>query len=395
MKLLFYFLFSLYFINSKLLIKSLPENLGSSDKFETDILRSLNQMTKGNILFSPFSLYSILALTANGAVGDTQKEILSVMKFDNLLRSLNSKMRILNEKLFQSNQTFSRYNSTLRLGNAIFFKEKPSNWIQNLAQKYYRSKVEELRNSTQVNEFISKMTNERIKKMIDEKTVEDSKMILISSIFFQSAWKYTFPNKQIYNDTFYFTNNTNKNVTYLSQIYKRGTVRFFENDEVQIIEIPYNYTSIRASVILPKNMTLNEMINNTKKTSFTSLRQKLNTVYDVKLSLPKFQIDFDVDMKEALQKMGMTKSFDASSADFSKLTGNKTELYIMKVLQKTTLNVDEKGTEATSATAVSMGIRSSSSLSMTKTMIVNKPFIFLINHKDIEQSLFIAKVEEV
>lgn len=393
MKILIFFNFLIGITFTKL-SKSLPENLSKSEKFETELLIHLNQNQNGNLLFSPFSLFSVLSLTANGAVGDTLNEILNTIKFDNLLRNLNSNMKRINQNVFQNNQTNLRYNYSFNLANGLFFKDQPNPLLVNIAKKFYNSTIEEMRNSSQINEYVSKMTNGRIKNIVDNQIVDDSKMIIISSIYFQSSWKYPFSSKNNFVDQFHTSESNRTNVTFISQSFKRGSVRYYENDEIQMIEIPYNFTKIRASIILPKNISLNQLINNTSKNSFNSFKQKLNTVYEVKLSLPKFKFSFNLDMKESLLKMGMLKSFDSSLADFSKLTQNKTQLFIEKILQKTFINVDENGTEAASATAATMGIRSST-INLTKMMMVNKPFIFMINHRDIEQSLFIAKIEEI
>ena len=117
--------------------------------------------------------------------------------------------------------------------------------------------------------------------------------------------------------------------------------------------------------------------------------------YTVGLSLPKFELEFSSQLKEALQKLGMKEAFIPDKAD---LTGirRKGEIYISKVIQKTYLKIDETGAEAAGVTAGV--IKKRTGKHNNKIMVVNRPFLMILKSKDLPQNydaLFMAKIEKL
>ena len=86
------------------------------------------------------------------------------------------------------------------------------------------------------------------------------------------------------------------------------------------------------------------------------------------------------------------KNAFTSEADFSNMTKEES-LLVQEVFHKAYMKVDEEGTEAAAVTKVVM----SRCFVMTQTyeMNVNRPFLFILREKTLNQMLFIAKIEKV
>jgi serpin B len=106
----------------------------------------------------------------------------------------------------------------------------------------------------------------------------------------------------------------------------------------------------------------------------------------IQLSLPKFKFASDFDLSQALKDMGMSMAFDPGLADFSGITDVE-NLYIQGIVHKAVVAVDEEGTEAAAAGAVVMG-----TTSMTESMVVDSPFVFLIRDLGTGSILFMGRV---
>ncbi len=107
------------------------------------------------------------------------------------------------------------------------------------------------------------------------------------------------------------------------------------------------------------------------------------------LSLPKFTFESEFNLSDTLKSMGMVDAFDADNADFSGMTAGN-DLFISDVIHKAFVAVDEEGTEAAAATAAVM--ETTSAIMYDVTLMLDRPFIFIIRDKPSGQILFIGRV---
>jgi serpin B len=104
--------------------------------------------------------------------------------------------------------------------------------------------------------------------------------------------------------------------------------------------------------------------------------------------MPKFNFEWERSFTSVLKALGMHDAFVPDIADFSGMNGNR-DLYVSDILHKSFIAVDEKGTEASAATAVIMG---TTSLPPSATMTINRPFLFFIYNLDTGAILFSGRV---
>jgi len=188
-------------------------NISSKGFQVSTLLNLINESPDQSILISPISIYLALALTANGALNETQKVIL------NYLSKSNSKMNdINNENLKILKETICSDNkNTLSIGNAIFTKVKPTEEITGLASKYYNALISKLESKEQVDNYISEKTKGKIKEIVD--SISNIDMLLINTVYFYSEWKYQFDPKNTFKGSFNLSNKSKKDVMFMYEKY--------------------------------------------------------------------------------------------------------------------------------------------------------------------------------
>ncbi|MBA3943073.1 MAG: hypothetical protein H0X37_00755 [Herpetosiphonaceae bacterium] len=126
----------------------------------------------------------------------------------------------------------------------------------------------------------------------------------------------------------------------------------------------------------------------------TKASQIITALHDqeVILSMPKFNISTSsFSMMDVLEGLGMTDAFKPQIADFDGIADTH-ELYIGDVIHKATITVDEQGTEAAAASAVSMMAGAAPPSVKPVEMHIDHPFVFLIRDLHTGTILFMGRV---
>jgi serine protease inhibitor len=181
--------------------------------------------------------------------------------------------------------------------------------------------------------------------------------------------------------------NGKKNIK-IDMMHQTNYFRFCNIPDLSLkaIELPYAGNSLTMLIILPTSLT---GIENLEK-SLTSQEFKKVTNHlrktRVSLYLPKFKMEFTLPLKSHLQTMGMTLPFDKIKADFSRMTTE--HVYINGIFHKAFVDVNEKGTEASAATAV---VSMSKRRVVTQSFQADHPFLFFIRDQVNDVILFAGR----
>ena len=224
-------------------------------------------------------------------------------------------------------------------------------------------------------------------------------MILLNAVYFKSNWKYKFNIENTKKRKFKNSNNEIVNVDIMFK--KFETIMYYEDEKIKMIELPYQDENLSMIIILPseKYSSVIDYINKEKE-DYSKLYNKLNETKNVRLYLPKFEIEFYASLVASFKNMGMKLAF-TTDGNFDKLLKNKKlnhDLYIEDILHKTYVKVDEEGTEAAAATAI---IVSKRCMKIYIDMIVDHSFIYMIRDKRIkdingnEMMLFIGIINNL
>ena len=350
--------------------------------FQSSIFSEVNLNFPGkNVIVSPLSIFQVLGLTTNGGVGTTQSEMISTLESLNLdnLNNINIKIKNIIKNFV-----------SVEMANGVMSTFDPIKSFLKVCDKY-EAPIEKLISKNQVNEWCSKKTHGKINEILDELS-PTTVMLLLNAVYFRGEWTYPFNPKSTVGGVFYNYGKEEKKVEIMSQTHE---FNYYQDSKIQVVELPYKNDSMSAIIILPnKDVDINNYINyyNVNDEFINKIKDGMVSTY-VKLSLPKFEVEFYGKLKEILKRLGMVTPF-GSGADFSGINGSG-GLYIDDVIHKTYLKVDEIGSEAAGVTIVDMrkGIPSK-----VIGMEVNRPFILVIKSNELPKNndiLFMAKIEEI
>ena len=347
--------------------------------FEFDFIKKLNLKNKTkNLLVSPIGIEIIISLCSNGAEGLTQEEMIKLLKYQTLDEVNSNANKIVNE-LDKDN--------VVKIANGILTKIHPNDKFIIKGRNEYKSNIEELKNYNNVNKWVMNKTNGKIKKIIDNLS-PDVMMVLLNAIYFEAFWKKQFDINHTYSKEFYNFDNSKQ---YVDLMFLRGEkLSYYENDDIKAVKLEFNIpdNSINAIVILPKNDkfledSINYIIEIFDENLFYNIVENLNkesSITKVNLYLPKFELEYDVNLNEVLKDLGMIKAFERE-AEFKGIS-NKLKLFINQIIQKNYININEKGTQACSASELEIMLESYLTKDETaKDFIANRPFLYILRNE--------------
>ncbi|XP_074604149.1 leukocyte elastase inhibitor-like [Brevipalpus obovatus] len=246
-----------------------------------------------------------------------------------------------------------------------------------------------------INIWVANQTLNMIPEMMKNPPPQEMAMIIISAIYFMGKWNETFNANQTKPKSF---KNSDGSTSEVPMISKRGpSLLYLEKGSFEstplkkkILEIPYKYLG-SMYILLPKSgekpqKILDEIDPKILLDDLKALREeKLDLI-----SIPKFKIEQEYDLKKVLGKMGMKDAFTAHKADFTGISSTPT--YVSQSTHKAVVEIDEEGSHAAAATEI---LVISKSARARKSFIANRPFIFLIRDRTNSITLFAGIINKL
>ena len=236
----------------------------------------------------------------------------------------------------------------------------------------------------QINDWVAERTRNKILEILPPRLPEpDTALILVNGVSFKGTWVTQFDKAKTKDSEFHLESGSKVSVPTMRVT---SHFRYAETETLQILELPYVSNRFSMMILLPKeylNFKLGDVERNLTLGLIGQLHQKCNN-QEIAVALPRFELESGFNLKERLQAMGMGLAF-YGGADFSKITPEK-PFFIGDVLHKACVDVDEEGTEAAAATAVSFNKQGPGFFS------VNHPFLFLIRDNKTGVILFLGRV---
>lgn len=345
-----------------------------------------------NFMISPLSLSMALAMTWNGADGETKAVMQKVLKLDGYTdQEVNEYYEKLREALLKTDPS-----TKLAIANSIWTNKniKIKDDFIRLNNEYFNSTVESVdfsdANSVKLmNKWAADNTNNLITHVLD-KTNPNALMYLMNALYFKGIWTSEFNSRNTSSKPFYSEDGQTKNVDMMHQ---KSSFKYNENQTMQIVELPYGNQAFSMIVLLPKEG--NKLADVTQElqnsNSWGNLVSGLRST-QVDLYLPKFKTEYSRVLNDVLEKMGMGIAFEPGAADFSRMTD--TDAFISFVEQFTYINTDEVGTEAAAVTVVGIELTSYQP-DRTATFNANRPFIYIIRENSTGSILFMGAVKYI
>ncbi len=358
----------------------------ANTRFGINLFSQIYQQQKDqNIFISPLSLTLALQMLNGGARGATHEAIASVLETPGIEQeqidlTLSGLQDYLNE-----------LDSEVDLAFANSFWMKPghsfnSNFIER-TQTRYQALIREVDFSNPaaaaavINEWVAEETQKKIDYILEPTEVNSSTLaVLVNAIYFKSGWLSPFSEADTHEHPFALADGQMKLHPLMFQTQEFA---YYENALFQAIALPYGDTAeINLYIFLPNpQVGLESFLEQLNSDNWSGWLKEYWEPKPIKLGLPRFKIEYDIDLKDILTAMNMGIAF-GSQADFSSITAEP--FWISKVKHKTFVEVNEEGTEASAVTAI-MATRGG-----TREMIIDRPFFFAIRDNSTGTVLFMG-----
>lgn len=366
--------------------------ISSSADFALNIFKKSIKENE-NSLISPLSVMLALAMVANGADGQTKKEI-------EVLLGGKIKLDELNEYLYSYVKDLpSDKKYKLKIANSIWFRDNESkltvekDFLQTNANYYnaatYKSAFNK-QTANDINNWVKKNTDGMIEKILDE-IDKDVVIYLINALAFDAEWDTVYKKHSVNDGTFNAINGSKRSVEMMIS----SETQYIDTGKATGFIKNYKDGNYSFVTLLPnEDVDINEYIVSLTGESFISAVSNVKPAI-VSAQLPKFRYEYSIKMNDALSSLGMPIAFNENLADFSKL-GSSTEgkLFIGNVIHKTFISVDELGTKAGAVTKVGMNATSAPPMDI-KYVKLDRPFIFAIIDNTTKLPFFIGTVMDI
>ena len=345
-----------------------------------------------NILISPESVLSALAMTANGANGQTLVEMEDVLCGGMEIRSFNEYMYTYHNRLTATKDV------TFHIANSIWLKDEPELQVKEdflqTDRNYYNADVFQADFDTatvaDINQWVDANTNGMIPQLLTE-IPEGVELYLINALAFEGEWENSYEEKQV-NEAGIFTDylGNEETVTML----RSTETQYIAGEHVTGFVKNYKGGDYAFLALLPEEgIRVEDYIASLNGEDFLALYD--NRMYqDVLVEIPEFTYDYDTELKDSLSAMGIEEAFEPG-ADFSNMA--ETSLYISRVLHKTHIQVDRAGTKAAAVTAVEMSKTSDVEMDVTEPpkVYLNRPFVYAIVDTETGLPVFLGAVNTI
>jgi serpin B len=366
------------------------EVTAANGHFAIDLLKTINagEEENANLFISPFSISTALSMTMNGANGETLSEMQDALRTGAItLDDLNDAYRVLLEVLPQLDPA-----TRVKIANSIWhlpdYPVLPSFLAINT--EYYASEViaANLRDAAvveEINAWIEENTEGLITDALDQ-LPSNVVMLLINAIYFQGSWQTEFDADNTQMADFTTPDGT---VSIDLMHLPKANFRYAENALFQSIYLPYGDSIYAMSVFLPKEgHTTDEIINELSPDNWQAWQTAMIPT-DVELFLPKFEIEYEIKLKQVLRLMGMDRPF-TDRADFSQMVDGG-GVQIDDVIHKAFVKVNEEGTEAAAVTVV---VIVETSAPLLPSFRADRPFVFVIHDNKTGSMLFMGEMND-
>jgi len=364
------------------------------------------RVREGNLFFSPYSISTALAMTYAGARGPTEAQMARVLHFPTspnketapptaweamrfhttygrLIKQFNSRGQKHTYELVVANALWGQKGYEFLTGFAELINDKYGGELNAVD---FVTDPETARQT--INAWVGKKTKDKIKDLIARGVLDQmTRLVLTNAIYFKGTWARQFNKDKTKESPFTLVGGQKVDVEMMNQTALFG---YMETEDFQGLEMLYADGDLSMIIFLPKRIDGLADFEKTLTAERLSRWLARFSKREVIVSIPKFKMTSQFSLSSVLKSMGMTTAFVPGVADFSGMNG-KRDLFISAVIHKAYVEVNEEGTEAAAATAVTMKITIAEPLPMP-VFRADHPFLFLIRDNRSGSILFIGRV---
>jgi len=355
--------------------------------------RALHQKlatTADNVFFSPLSVSVALSMTLLGAREETRSqlaEVLSVAPLED--PQISGSYSALFQKYKNESSLHSAnllYTSDDMVVKSAFQQTVTSRFFASIEAVNFKEKAEQVREN--INQEVEKQTNNKISDLIPPGGLDRmTQVVLVNAVHFKGTWKRQFDPSKTRDRTFRLADGGTTKVPMMTTKAK-FLVGYHDNIKARSLVMDYADSSFSMAILLPDSPS--DLPSVEKQLSslplshiFTAGRET-----ELSLSLPKFSLTYEQDLKNHIGELGAPKLVSPNEADLSGIAGRAGDMHVSNIFHKAFIEVNEEGAEAAAATAVVVMLRMAA---MDPQFVVDRPFLFFLFDRDTKIPVFAGR----
>jgi serpin B len=353
---------------------------------------------RGNLLLSPYSIASAMAMTYAGADGVTREEMRHVLHLPEndaatfaALQELHRQLQATPVDLSVANRLFVQSGFALQPAFLSVVRERFSAPVELLDFA-----AEPDRAGALINGWAARETKGRIRGMVGPGSLStDTRMVVANATYLKAAWKYAFDAHDTNAEAFLVNGAERVDVPMMRL---EEAVPYQDHRGYSALALPYEGGDLQLLILLPDRP---DGLPNLERQVTPELLANCTrmTPQDLLLRLPRFRLEpAGLPLGRLLRRLGMSSAFDqpAGSANFGRMAPQRRDeyLFLSEVFHQTWLSLDEAGTEAAAVTGTAVTLMSVSTRPKPKEVRVDRPFLFAIQHIPSGTSLFLGRVTD-
>lgn len=365
----------------------------SQFEFYTKLFKACVKERKNESVFiSPLSVQLALAMTGNGASGETKTQIEKLLGVAIPLEELNEYLYSYVNSLGSADEYKVKIANSLWLRDDENRLQAENDFLQKCCD-YYSAEVFKAPFDSQtvkdMNSWVSDKTDGMIKEIIDKISSEDI-MFLLNGVMFDAVWDEPYMNGVVSSGTFTSVSGEQRIVNMMPS----GENIYLEDDSATGFIKDYKDGKYAFAALLPdENVNINDYVESLTGERISAILGNAQNER-VSVKIPKFTCEFNMGLKDVLSDMGIELAFDEGKADFSKMAKSSMgNIFIGDVFHKTFITVDERGTKAGAVTKVE--VKDTAALTQVKEVFLDRPFVYMIIDKSKNLPIFMGVLADI
>lgn len=335
-----------------------------------------------NQVFSPANVYMALSMLAEVTAGDSQKQILELLGASDLDTCRARAKALWNKNYCDDGSITSILANSLWLSDGISYYEDT---IRTLAQDYYASSFQGIMGEEDYNQalrdWINDQTGGRLKDQTKGLTMNPNTVLaLVSTLQFKGEWDETFSKDATAPDTFHALSG-DREVDFMR---KSMVQDYCWGENFSAVELPFDTGCSMAFLLPDEGVSPEELLKDPEALQYLISSQEWENVkhMTVHLSLPKFDVTCQTDLREGLKDLGVQDVFDTAVSDFTPLADLEDPVYLSKADHAARVSIDEDGAQGTAFTVVMMATGAAAPPDEDVDFTLDRPFVFVIRGLD-------------
>ena len=348
--------------------------------FETIAEKLLSTYEDDNLVFSPLNIYMALAMIAETSKDNTRQQILDLVGAQSIECLRNQANKIWNANYQNDGVTTSILANSLWLSKNYEYNAQV---VDTLVKEYYASAFSGEMGSEDYNNALRTWINEQTGNLLSDyvNSIElspDTILSLVSTVYYNDQWISEFKELDTYNDTFH-TPVGEVEVQFMHKT--ENSVSFYRGGKFTSISKEFEGGGEMMFVLPDSNYSVEDLVNDKETLSF-ALRSQYEGGENLKinLSVPKFDVNSTLDLRDALESMGIKDCFDSGVSQLSVTSDESAKAYINDIKHSARVKIDEEGVEAAAVVIAMYGSGAFPNKEIDFTL--DKPFLFVIKNSE-------------